>query len=380
MSDNSSLHMRPDKKSNVFEFKVLQELPASCSQPISRADVLRVFLSTMGSYYPAFARRGVNWLKRSTEIGARITDIDNDEDLLRQMAKSVEGLNDPLLAIDTGSFVWTDPEAESDEFDLLREGFARQDVYSSLEQYQLAWHQAVRSRLKNLALSDMQTAIDGSVIWGQLASGAAYMHVSSFERGSVDDWRKALHAFRKFQLKRNSVVLDLSMLNSANDAVGSLFASAFLPEKSILYKSRFHQRPEGSWNPHENQWRGKQLNIRPLYLLTSNETAGAGERVVLALKGQSGITQVGTTTRGAMSEAFFRSLPNNWLLRLGSVEFADRGDVPYDGIGLVPDFNLAFFPEGQISQGHFLALQTLDELIAEGHFAKREQASPKNTF
>lgn len=373
MSDASSIMLRPAKGETPYELSFRQELPASCAAVHSRLDIFDIFTSLMRTHYPAFERRGVNFFKQSADVRRELTSLETDDDLLASMGEALAGLDDPGLVIRAPDFSWEDPESESEEMKNLREAFLRQDVYKEFDSYVVAWYEAVRERLKNTLTVEHFTAIDGALFWGVLPDGTGYTQIVSLESGSEDDWRQALRDMFRYHRDRSTLLLDLSMLSGVREQIAQMLTSAIVGDGQTLFTTRYFQVPEGEWIAHKSGDKKLMSDDQPLYVLTSNETAGAAEHIVLALRGRPGVTQVGSTTRGAMAMPFFRSLPNGWLLQMGAVEVADAGNVSYEGIGLAPDFALTLFPAGQISQGHHAAVQTLADLIADGHFAEREK-------
>ena len=370
VSDGSSLFFRAAAGAPEFQYVVQPELPEECKRAPDYEATFDAFNALFGKHYAYFSSRNLLWPQRKSDVAARAGTITNDDELEDALIGMLEGLGDPDVAFRSHNGWWTDPAAVGGPMIRLREGFARQKVIADFSEYVQLWHRAVRDRILNSVLSGEHfLGAGGSMLWGTTQTGAGYLQIESLNVGEgMSAWEKSLRRAAAYLQDRSSLILDLSIAEGGAEPVARAVASAFVDKGAVLYAARPHQDVETEWQDYKATSRSRAYEI-PVFMLTSEHTAGAAERVVMALRGRPGIIQVGSRTRGAMSGPLIKSLPNGWLVQLGAVVYSDREHVTYDGIGLAPDFALALYPEGQLSQGHHQAVQTLADLIAEGHFS-----------
>lgn len=369
VSDGSSLFFRAASGAPEFQYIVQPELPEECKETPDRDATLDAFSALFGKHYAYFSNRNLLWPQRKSDVAARVGSLKNDDELESALIGMLEGLGDPDVAFRSHNGWWTDPDSVGAPMIRLREGFARQKVIADFGEYVQLWHRAVRERIRTSVLSGEHfLGAGGSMLWGTTVTGAGFLQIESLDVGEGQKvWEKSLRDAAAYLQKRPALILDLSIAEGGDEQVARMVASAFVDKGVILYAARPHQDVETDWQDYKSSSRLGAYEI-PIFMLTSEHTAGAAERVVMALRGREGIVQVGSRTRGAMSGPLIKSLPNGWLVQLGAVVYSDREHVTYDGIGLAPDFALALYPEGQLSQGHHGAVVTLADLIAEGHF------------
>jgi len=81
---------------------------------------------------------------------------------------------------------------------------------------------------------------------------------------------------------------------------------------------------------------GKYGYIKPTVLLTNKNTVSAAEWFTMALRTQSHVTHIGTTTCGAFSVRITRFMINGWLYSISSERATDMDGKSYEGKGVSP--------------------------------------------
>jgi C-terminal processing protease CtpA/Prc len=77
--------------------------------------------------------------------------------------------------------------------------------------------------------------------------------------------------------------------------------------------------------------------IKPIVLLTNEDSVSAAEWFTLALRTQEHVIHAGTTTHGAFSGRVERSMVNGWIYRISPYKITDADGNCYEGIGISPD-------------------------------------------
>ena len=87
---------------------------------------------------------------------------------------------------------------------------------------------------------------------------------------------------------------------------------------------------------------GKNPYTKPVYLLTSQQSASATDMMALISMELNNIKRIGSHTNGALSDALQKTLPNGWNFSLSNEVFTDNNDKFYENIGIPVDFELNY--------------------------------------
>ncbi len=371
LSDQSEIYFRRDRSAPEIRFANLVDLPPGCTDTLSRNEIRTAFRLHLDRQYPYFAKRGVSWQTRKLQLEAATGPIEDDDELYASLLAMVEGLADPLVSLRRDGRWWYDPASAGTTLTRLQAAFLRQTEIAAAADYRALWYDIVRREASRYASAgEVVVALDGAFMRGITPRGAGYIQVSDLTAGTPDAWHRALDESWRAFAETPAIIVDLTMATGGEDGNAIAVASELLRETRVLYRYALNTPGEPDWRDQERDRRSRRPAV-PLYVLTSDVTSGEAERVVLAVRGEPGVRQIGTVTRGSMAEPMLLSLPNGWALRLPLVTIADRRDTDYEGVGLAPDFALEFFPENRLSLAHRSALETLDGLIVEGLFDQR---------
>lgn len=158
-------------------------------------------------------------------------------------------------------------------------------------------------------------------------------------------WRlnKALNqSIKAFQPKKG-IILDLRKNGGGWDKAAYRIASRLVNKKHVGYLKQ--ERIKGTQNytklkTYYAKPKGKHQFTKPIIILTSDFTASAAEVFLLVMKDLPYVTIVGDTTEGIFSDIFDFELPNGWEASLSNQKFYDKAMNNYEGIGIVPDFQI----------------------------------------
>lgn len=81
---------------------------------------------------------------------------------------------------------------------------------------------------------------------------------------------------------------------------------------------------------------------KPVYLLTSQQSASATDMMALASMELKQIKRIGSHTNGAISDALQKTLPNGWYFSLSNEVYTDLNDRHYENIGIPVDFEMNY--------------------------------------
>ncbi|MBL4604235.1 MAG: hypothetical protein JKY02_00780 [Flavobacteriaceae bacterium] len=81
---------------------------------------------------------------------------------------------------------------------------------------------------------------------------------------------------------------------------------------------------------------------KPIYLLTSQQSASATDFMTLASLEMKNIKRIGSHTNGALSDALGKKLPNGWFFSISNEEYFDNNDICYESIGIPVNYDLNY--------------------------------------
>ena len=86
----------------------------------------------------------------------------------------------------------------------------------------------------------------------------------------------------------------------------------------------------------------KNPYTKPVYLLTSQQSASATDMISLSSMELNQLKRIGSHTNGAISDALQKTLPNGWHFSLSNEIYTDNNDKHYENIGIPVDFELNY--------------------------------------
>lgn len=76
---------------------------------------------------------------------------------------------------------------------------------------------------------------------------------------------------------------------------------------------------------------------KPVFLLTSHQTASAAEIFTLGSMKIKNITRVGSNTKGIFSDVLEKKLPNGWTLNISNEVYQSDEGICYENVGIPPN-------------------------------------------
>lgn len=92
----------------------------------------------------------------------------------------------------------------------------------------------------------------------------------------------------------------------------------------------------------------KNPYTKPVYLLTSQQSASASDMMALSSMELKNLKRIGSRTNGAMSDALQKTLPNGWSFSLSNEIYTDNDSTCYENIGIPVNFELNYPKDRQI--------------------------------
>ncbi len=358
----------------------LDTLPARCNEKPARSPraVLQALDQTMAEHFAFFDIRGVNWAESVARAKARVTDATTEAALYEELASLLGSMNDPHTTLQatidgkerrlvTGRGV---------SLTALREAFEAQSAIKSSTAFFKEWLTASRSAVEARALKAKGVlALGGTAYWSvsnDPRGNVGYLSLTKLKdltpNESVDDdllaVDKLLDAFIAACANCKAVIIDLSQNRGGEDRVALAVAARFADQVRTAYTKQAVSRSASadvqtmqlipSTKP---RWLGEVV------LLTDSVTVSAAEVLTLALRALPQVKHVGQTTRGALSDALEKSLPNGWRWSLSNEIYKDAAGQMFEGRGIAPSETFTVFDTSEPFAGPSKVVSQLLENI-----------------
>lgn len=174
--------------------------------------------------------------------------------------------------------------------------------------------------------------LDGGIGYVALVSMGGYADAGGDDLAVLDAaLRDILAGFREHHVR--GVVIDLSANSGGYDHLARRLASHFTNRPTVLYRKSTRSQLD---NPQALSTDTVESPLPvPLAVLTSNLTVSAAEVATLSLRA-IGALHLGETTRGALSDALVKYLPNGDRITLSNEVYLDSDGIAWEARGIAP--------------------------------------------
>ena len=138
------------------------------------------------------------------------------------------------------------------------------------------------------------------------------------------------------------IIIDVRFNGGGQDAVALEILRRFNNDrKQIAIKKARHNNGYTLKTPIYLE-AAKNPYIKPVYLLTSQQSASATDMLALSSMELKNLKRIGSHTNGAISDALQKTLPNGWNYSLSNEVYTDNNDVCYENIGVPVNYELNY--------------------------------------
>jgi C-terminal processing protease CtpA/Prc len=138
------------------------------------------------------------------------------------------------------------------------------------------------------------------------------------------------------------IIIDVRFNGGGQDAVALEILRRFNNDrKQIAFKKARHNNGYTLKTPIYLE-AAKNPYIKPVYLLTSQQSASATDMLALSSMELKNLKRIGSHTNGAISDALQKTLPNGWKYSLSNEVYTDNNDVCYENIGVPVNYELNY--------------------------------------
>lgn len=341
-------------EATTIRFDPLAQLPPVRGTAPTPLNVFDVFWQNVEEHFPSFTLLGLDWSEQRETWRPQVrSDMSANQlqDLLASMAQPLLDPHTTLLNPVTGRFINTGPRA-SRLADILA-----QEVLENVE--------------RNYIDGGLFQRLDGDsrLLWGTIRNGqVGYLAVRDYENRPVPFAASLDLALADLQ-DTEALIIDLRHNDGGNNRHALTLGSRLTDKRRVVYWQQARNGgPEDFTDPVplEIEPQGAGYRGRPVYLVSNDGTASAGDVQTLILSSIPFVTQIGETTRGMFSQ-IRRGLPNGWIMTTSNERFLSPDGVNYELVGIEPEIEV---------ENTEAALQRGDDLIIDAVFADHQKRLP----
>lgn len=343
------------------------ELPSQCESKEYDANdpvyIFEVYARTYEEHYAYFHLNGINWDSLYSRYRNKIMPGTSEAELYLLLEDFLAQLNDNHGSIEPTDDVYT----IVDQLNAPEKETETKKEYGDFE---------IANMVTDFYLDENLTKDSWLIHWGILENNIGYIQVKAMflyadihlpdslveEMGYVGAYFEELGSFTEQEQVRLEIsgvsnimdhvmndladteylILDVRFNGGGKDEVGLEILSRFNNERrAVAAKKARHQQGYTRKTPvfldaHPSPY------TKPVYLLTSQQSASATEIMAMSAMQLNHVTRVGSHTNGALSDALPKQLPNGWHFTLSNEIYTDRKGVLYENIGIPVDIELNY--------------------------------------
>jgi len=179
-----------------------------------------------------------------------------------------------------------------------------------------------------------------------LYNNIGYLYIASFvdsEKLEQADWPKEIDGITAFFQDNDidAVVIDIRNNSGGSGQIAEYIAGRFTSAQKNYMKARVKNGPGRNEFSEPMTFRVRPEGTRftkPIALLTNVATVSAAEWFTMAIKTQSHVRHMGTTTRGAFSPKTSRPMINGWYYTISAYRVTDMNGECFEGKGISPEY------------------------------------------
>jgi carboxyl-terminal processing protease len=357
----------------------LDALPARCNDAVNKSPkaIMRALTQTMDEHFAFFKERGVDWSASVEQANKRIADASSEVELYEEIAKLLSALNDPHVTL----------QAKIDSNDrrlingrgatltALRKAFEAQSKTKNSNAFFREWLTASQSAVNKQLLGGKGTsALNDTALWGVSADpnsntgNIGYLSLTRLKdftrKETITEDIEAVDAVLDSLIAAcagcKAIILDLSQNRGGDDRVALAVAARFTDVSRVAYtKQAVSKSSAADVQTIRLTPSAKPRWLGDVILVTDSVTVSAGEILTLAMRTLPKVKHVGQTTRGALSDALEKSLPNGWRLTLSNEIYKSASGEIFEVTGIAPTDASAVFDPNDFFSGQAKFLSTV---------------------
>ncbi len=357
----------------------LQALPERCTTQTDTSPpaVMAALIETMSEHFAFFAERGMNWPGMAAQATQAINANSTEAQLFAEMSKLLTATNDAHVKLQ--ATIDGDERrlitGRGDTLTALRTAFAAQTKVRVPAAFLANWSTTIRDNVNNQILEGKgRFALNGHGFWGITAPALggtqrscylplAYLTDFTNRGGVAEDVaavNEQLDEIFSACAQASNFILDISQNRGGDDRVALAVASRFAQAPMPVFQKQAHAKsgkaPIQAFSiapTSRPTWR------KPVTVLVDSMTVSAGEILAVSMRALPQANLVGQPTRGAVSDALEKSLPNGWRFTLSNEIYTSPSGELLEVKGVKPKQAVKWFDPSDMQNSHARQLSAL---------------------
>jgi carboxyl-terminal processing protease len=240
------------------------------------------------------------------------------------------------------------------------------------------WYAAYNNGIRQTVLHNrFSEASNGKVVWGRIGTDIGYINLSAVEGftsgGLAENIRFVNELMDRILTEFDgvkAVILDITHNTGGYDRLAREIVGHFTPERRLAYSKRAFGAKEVEPDVFYAEPSAGRRFTGPAYLMTSDITASGGEILAMTMRVLPNVTQIGTSTRGALSDRLVKVMPDGFRFSISNEIYLDPQGKSFEAIGVPPHRSLPVFPADNSDAGHSQAVAEVVKLIRSSAAAR----------
>lgn len=352
-----------------YRYERLSKFPDLCQQSTKdKNDILynfEVFANTYKNHYAYFELNKIDWENIYIKSKNKINPTSTEVDLYLVIEDMIERLKDNHGSIE--------PTYEIYE---LAENQIQSELEEETEELKEYGDFEIAGLIADYYLKEDLTKDTWLIKWGKMENNVGYIQIKAMflyadlnlndslikENGFVSTYMDAFDSLNYEQqitkevagisklmdrimqdLKETKhIIVDVRFNGGGQDVVALEILRRFNAERrQIAFKKARHNNSYTAKTPIYLE-SAKNPYTKPVYLLTSQQSASATDMLALSSMELNNIKRIGSRTNGAISDALQKTLPNGWYFSLSNEIYTDNNYKCYENIGVPVNYELNY--------------------------------------
>ena len=361
---------------SIYRYIRIKELPESYQQNIKdKNDIsynFEVFANTYKNHYAYFDLNKIDWYNLYINSKNKINSKSTEVDLYLVMEDMIEKLKDNHGSIEPTDEVYelaknqTPPKLAAEEeteklkeygdfeiADIVADYYIKEDL--TKDTWLMKWGKMENNvgyiQIKTMFLYADLNLNDRLVKENGFVSAYldAFDHLSHEQQISeeVAGISKLMDKIMKDLEETKHIIIDVRFNGGGQDEVALEILRRYNDaRKQIAFKKARHDNGYTIKTPIYLEI-AKNPYLKPVYLLTSQQSASATDMMALGSLALFNMKRIGSRTNGAISDALQKTLPNGWYFSLSNEVYTDNHDKCYENIGVPVNYELNYSNDRQ---------------------------------
>ena len=324
-----------------------------------------VLWKTFKDHYAYFELRNVDPIKMYETYRPKVTSNTTEAELFFIMSEMLDSFNDGHIDI-----------SASDEVEDAAEALTKEEEQKEVDNEKKYGDFVIADIVANYYLGkNLKSSENKTIHWGLMESNIGYLQVKLMMGhanlnlpdslsgneywqayfGKLEDISSEKHTRLEMQginetldnvmkdfANSDAIILDVRFNGGGKDEVAMEIIKRFNSKRHEVFNKKAKLNSGYTKPNHVFLEASKNPYTKPVYLLTSQQSASATEIMVMSSLQLKNVTRVGSNTEGVFSDVLDKELPNGWEIGLSSEVYLDIEGNNYEGKGIPPHIDLGY--------------------------------------